>query len=247
METNADRRRRKLAALGEARGLRALAARAGLNWQTLDQIIKGTLLPPKQDGSRSARKLGDDAARKIEEAEKLGHGWFDIPDSIPPHYPAPAPAEAPSEDSAEPPDCVIAQYASGGGMGRGFALEEAPPGHIKSWRVDQEWLRLNVPAHTGVRNLCIVTGFGPSMKPRYNPGDPLLCDRGVTEVDSDGVYFFRVDGHGFIKQLQRIPTRDGLLLRAKSFNPDYDSFEILPEMDFQVFGKILTVWRSEMF
>ena len=95
--------------------------------------------------------------------------------------------------------------------------------------------------------LCIVTGFGPSMKPRYNPGDPLLCDRGVTAVDSDGVYFFRVDGHGFIKQLQRIPTRDGLVLRAKSFNPDYDPFDIDPRMDFQVFGKILTVWRSEQF
>jgi len=28
-------------------------------------------------------------------------------------------------------------------------------------------------------------------------------------------------------------------------NPDYDAFEITPKMDFAVFGKVLTVWRSE--
>ncbi|MCY1222960.1 hypothetical protein D9M72_350690 [compost metagenome] len=113
--------------------------------------------------------------------------------------------------------------------------------------MDPGWLRLNVQHHTGISNLCIVTGFGPSMKPKYNPGDPLLLDTGVTSVESggDGVYFFRVGNHGFIKQLQRIPTENGLVLRAKSFNKDYDPFEITEKMDFAVFGKVLTVWRSE--
>lgn len=145
-------------------------------------------------------------------------------------------------------DFLIAQYDAAGAMGNGgLVLEEQPPGLIKSWRVDPEWLRLNVQHHTGRANLCIVTGFGPSMKPKYNPGDPLLLDRGVTDVESggDGVYFFRVGNHGFIKQLQRIPTENGLVLRAKSFNPDYDPFEITQKMDFAVFGKVLTVWRSE--
>lgn len=64
------------------------------------------------------------------------------------------------------PPLVIPQYAAGGGMGRGFNLTDNPPGHIKSWQVDHEWLRLNVPVHTGLRNLAIVTGFGPSMRPR---------------------------------------------------------------------------------
>lgn len=161
--------------------------------------------------------------------------------------PAPAPHEAPSDAEGAPPDLVITEYSTGGAMGHGYALEENPPGHIKAWRVTPEWLRMNVPMYSSLANLCIVTGFGPSMKPRYNPGDPLLCDRGFTKVDSDGVYFFRVDGHGFIKQLQRIPTENGLILRAKSFNPDYDPFDITSKMDFEVFGKILTVWRSEQF
>lgn len=142
-------------------------------------------------------------------------------------------------------DLTIPQYAAGGAMGNGLVLEDKPPGLIKSWRVDDEWLRLNVRQHTGVANLCIVTGFGPSMRGMFNPGDPLLCDRGVTTVDVDGVYFFRVGEHGFIKMLQRIPTTSGLLIRAKSKNPDYDPFDISEGMDFQVFAKVLTVWKSE--
>jgi len=154
---------------------------------------------------------------------------------------APA-ARPPAVDTGE---LVIEQYNTGGAMGHGLELEEHPPGLIKSWRVDHEWLRMNVRHYTSVKNLCIVTGFGPSMKPKYNPGDPLLCDRGVNAVDTDGVFFFRVGKQGFIKQLQRIPTEEGLIFRAKSYNKDYDTFDITEKMDFQVFGKILTAWKSE--
>ena len=56
-----------------------------------------------------------------------------------------------------------------------------------------------MPVHTGVRNLAIVTGFGPSMRPMFNPGDPLLVDTGVKVIDHEGVYFFRVGDEGFIK------------------------------------------------
>lgn len=174
-------------------------------------------------------------------SDVVGPSHWGMPDGAPIARP---PHEAPAPDGAQP-DLIITEYSSGGAMGHGFQLEDNPPGVIRSLRVSHEWLRMNVPVYSSVANLCIVTGFGPSMKPRYNPGDPLLCDTGYQTVESDGVYFFRVDGHGFIKQLQRIPTRDGLVLRAKSFNPDYDAFEITPDMDFQVFGKILTVWKSE--
>lgn len=148
-------------------------------------------------------------------------------------------------------DLRIPQYEAGGAMGHGLVLEEQPPGLIKSWTVDHEWLRLNVRHHTGIHNLCIVTGFGPSMRGMFNPGDPLLCDLGRKTVDVDGVYFFRVGEHGFIKILQRIPTADGVAIRAKSKNTDYDPFDITPKMltqegYFEVFGKILTIWKSEV-
>lgn len=159
---------------------------------------------------------------------------------------APATFVATTEPAEDPKDCLIAQYDAAGAMGNsGLVLEEQPPRLTKSWRVDPEWLRLNVQHHTGCVNLCMVTSFGPSMKPKYNAGDPLLLYRGHVEIGGDGVSFFRVGNHGFIKQLQRIPTESGLVLRAKSFNKDYDPFEITPKIDFEVFGKVLTVWRSE--
>jgi len=180
--------------------------------------------------------------------DKLPELWAYFADVVgPEHWGMPGTSSSPAPHAEDEEDLVIAQYSATGAMGHGYELEDNPPGLIRSWRVTPDWLRLNVPVYTSISNLCIVTGFGPSMKPRYNPGDPLLCDRGFKTVDADGVYFFRVDGHAFIKQLQRIPTRSGLMLRAKSFNPDYDPFDIDQSMDFQVFGKILTAWRSEQF
>lgn len=165
---------------------------------------------------------------------------------------APAPHEAPTEDGGDS-DLVIAQYDVGGAMGNGgkLILEAEPPGIIKSWRVNQEWLRLNVPVFTCLSNLCIVTGFGPSMKPIFNPGDPLLMDRGVNQVDHEGIYFFRLGDEGFIKIIQRVPNFDkpGFVLRIISKNkedfPPYDISSKHP--DFHVIGKILTVWRSEQY
>lgn len=161
-----------------------------------------------------------------------------------------APVEAPAADGG-PPDLIIRQYEdTGGGMSHGFNLEDNPPGHIRSWRVTHDWLRINVPIHTGVKNLCIVTGFGPSMKPMFNPGDPILVDLGVKMVDHEGAYFFRVGSEGYIKLLQRIPEFDGpgFRLRAMSKNPDYPPFDISPtNPHFEVIGKVLTVWRSEQF
>jgi hypothetical protein len=79
METCDERRKRKLGELAAAHGLDSLAEAAGLKGpESLDQILKGTLLPPrKSDGMQNARSLGDDTARKIEKALGLERGWFD--------------------------------------------------------------------------------------------------------------------------------------------------------------------------
>ncbi len=191
-----------------------------------------------------ARNMTRDSSEKIESALRLPRGWLDDEAQQTQRAEEP-PAKYDVASRAKSGDLAIPQYDAGGAMGNGLILEEKQPGIIKSWVVDYEWLRLNVRHHTGVSNLCIVTGFGPSMQPKYNPGDPLLLDKGVTSVETEGIYFFRVGKHGFIKQLQRIPTEDGLLIRAKSLNKDYDPFDITSKMDFEVFGKVLTVWKSE--
>lgn len=181
--------------------------------------------------------FGEKIARSIEDFAGLPPGWLDVTDG-----PAPIPSVARASK-----DLVIPQFDAGGGMGDGKLLLDDQPGVIKSWHVDNEWLRQNVRQHTGAQNLCIVTGFGPSMRPMFNPGDPLLVDRGVTVCETDAIYFFRIGKHGFIKALQRIPVGNSLVIRAKSKNPDYDPFDITEDMDFAVLGKVLTVWKSEQF
>jgi phage repressor protein C with HTH and peptisase S24 domain len=139
---------------------------------------------------------------------------------------------------------VIDQYHDvRGAMGDGVLLRDQP-GQITGWKVTKEWVSKNVPHNTGANNLRIVTGFGDSMRGMFNSGDPLIVDIGVKSVEYDGVYFFRVGEEGFIKRLQRIPG-DGI--RALSENKAYESWTIKPEMDFEVFGRVLKVWQSEEF
>ena len=40
-----------------------------------------------------------------------------------------------------------------------------------------------------------------------------------------------------------------MIIRAKSLNPTYDPFDITEKMKqhFEIFGKVLTVWRSDHF
>lgn len=139
----------------------------------------------------------------------------------------------------------ISQFNTGGAMGYGLELPEQP-GVIRNLQVSPEWIQKNVHNYTSISNLCVVTGFGDSMRPMFNPGDPLIVDIGIKSAKYDAVYFFRVGTEGFIKRLQRIPTSNGLILRAKSENHQkYDDWEITQDMDFEVFGRVVKVWRSE--
>jgi len=82
------------------------------------------------------------------------------------------------------------------------------------------------------------------MRGMFNSGDPLIVDIGITTVEYDAVYFFRVANEGFIKRLQRVPGR-GLV--AISENKAYESWAIADDMDFEVFGRVLKAWQSEDF
>lgn len=137
----------------------------------------------------------------------------------------------------------IPQYNTGGMGGNGLVLRDQP-GIIENWSVSREWLRANVPYCTSPENLCLVTGFGDSMPDTFNPGDPVLIDKGIAICDHDGVFFFRVGNEGFIKRLQRVP---GVGIRAISQNKDYETWTITPDMDFEVFGKVLKAWKGKNY
>ncbi|MFG0602716.1 helix-turn-helix transcriptional regulator [Delftia sp. WSY_4] len=153
-------------------------------------------------------------------------------------------ANAANVDQRPPRDeIVIRQYSTGGAMGGGLVLRDQP-GVIKSWSVSSEWAQKNLPYVTAYDNLSIVTGFGDSMLGMFNPGDPLLVDTGVRECEFDGVYFFSVDGEGFIKRLQRIPG-EGILVISE--NKKYREWYIKPGMNFQILAKVLRAWESKTY
>ncbi len=183
--------------------------------------------------------FGEKAARRLENDYGMDVGYLDLP--VDEAAPTQAVSIGPSDASIH-----IPRFNTGGAMGAGFELRDQP-GVIEMLRVNKEWLSKNLRHYTAVENLVVVTGFGDSMRPMYNPGDPLIADIGVKTVEFDAVYFFRVGSEGFIKRLQRIPTENGLVLRAKSENAAYETWDITPKMDFEVFGRILKVWRSEDF
>lgn len=151
--------------------------------------------------------------------------------------------KAAPESAKTETDVVISQFDTGGSMGRGVLLKDQP-GVIREWCVSEEWLHKNVNRISSPSNLAIVTGFGDSMRGMFNPGDPLLVDTGIGQFEGDAVYFFRVDDEGFVKRLQRIPG-EGLVVISE--NKAYRDWTIKAGMDFQVFGKVVKVWKGEEF
>lgn len=134
----------------------------------------------------------------------------------------------------------IPQYDAIGAMGDGVLLRDQS-GIICEWQVSEDWVQKNIKGYTSIKNICLVTGFGDSMKGLYNSGDPLIMDKGIITVDHDGVYFFRVGNEGFIKRLQRIPGKG---IRVISDNKNYEAWDVTEDMDFEVFGKIHKAWQG---
>lgn len=217
--------------------------------------------PPSVNAWFSGETKTMKGATAAKAAQVYGCNVLWLSDGIGPMWPSAGPktpedpestADAAPESQASSSEVTIVQYDVSGGMDtRGkLVLEAEQPGIIKSWRVDRQWLELNVRSYTSLSNLCIVTGFGPSMKGMFNPGDPLLMDLGVNRVDHEGVYFFRVGDEGFIKILQRVPEFEGpgFRLRVISKNPDYPPYDLSPRNPHLIIiGKILTVWKSEQY
>lgn len=222
-------------------GTGTLAEAADCSKKYLEQIVQGF----QSGNDKNPRKLGDTVAKKIANALGKEPFWMDQPhpdlwgDDADEHTLSNVTRLRPKKTE----EITIRQYETGGAMGRGLELRDQP-GVIHSWTVNPEWLEKNVKSHTSARNLCIVTGFGDSMRPMFNPGDPLIVDTGVVAVEFDAVYFFRVGNEGFIKRLQRVPGK-GLL--AISENGAYRDWIVDDSMDFEVFGRVLKVWRSEDF
>lgn len=239
METNAERRRKKLADLCAQRGLKQVAERAGLSAASLDQIIKGVLLPPRKDGTRNPRNLGDDAARKIEDAEGLGLGWFDEPPSI---------TTSRVKVSAAPED--RAEFLSAAGfvpliswVTAGAWADVADP-YEPGVAMDDTWLPC--PAKHSPRTYCLrVRGesmFNPGGSPSYANGDVIFVDPSREALPGDRVVV-RLDDHqeATFKQLV---IEDGRKL-LKALNPEWKPRYVEINGHATITGVVIGKWVPE--
>lgn len=207
-------------------GYKSVADRARVSADNLWQILNGTKLP-----SGSPRGVGVRLRDKLDTAFP---GWVSAAIKV---------SDAQEPIPVKSKNLTIRQFDTGGGMGRGVVLQDQP-GMIQSMEVTPEWVQKNIRNFSSVGNLAIVTGFGDSMKPLYNSGDPLLVDRAVKEVKFEAIYFFRVGDEGFVKRLQRIPGKGILVI---SDNSAYRDWTITEDMDFEVFARVIKVWCGEDF
>lgn len=114
---------------------------------------------------------------------------------------------------------------------------------IREMTVHLDWLKTQGVPYSSLENLAIITGDGDSMEGTFRDGDSLLVDRGITEIRTDAVYVFTLDGDLFIKRLQRMT---GGALRMISDNPVYPPIMIdgadLEKIHIQ--ARVLLVWNA---
>jgi len=127
-------------------------------------------------------------------------------------------------------------------MGSG-RVPEHPIKVIRDITVHLDWLKTQGLAFSSTENLAIINGDGDSMNGTFRDGDSLLVDRGITEIRTDAVYVFTLDGDLFIKRLQRMT---GGALRMISDNPVYPAIMIegsdLEKIHIQ--ARVLLVWNA---
>jgi phage repressor protein C with HTH and peptisase S24 domain len=127
-------------------------------------------------------------------------------------------------------------------MGHGLVPENQVE-VIREMTVHLDWLKTQGVPYSSLENLAIITGDGDSMEGTFRDGDSLLVDRGITEIRTDAVYVFTLDGDLFIKRLQRMT---GGALRMISDNPVYPPIMIdgadLEKIHIQ--ARVLLVWNA---
>lgn len=142
-----------------------------------------------------------------------------------------------------PDDIEIPQYDVRASMGSGQVLPSDYIDTIRNITVAPSFLPDQGVSYTKAENLAVITGFGESMNKTFCSGDPLIIDRGITTVVTDGIYLFSMSDTIFVKRLQRIPNG----IRVISDNDLYPPYDLIGEDAGQIIihARVLLAWRSQ--
>lgn len=124
-------------------------------------------------------------------------------------------------------------FDGGAGMGEGVSNQDYPE-VIRTVQVAEWELRRKLGYLPRPGRIQIITGRGPSMRPKIEHGDVVMVDTDVTYFDGDDYYLINVDGESQIKMLQK--RGDGLY--AVSVNPDFPEWKV-DQGSFIIAGKVM--------
>lgn len=191
------------------------------------------------------RKMGEKAALNLELKIGLTTGTLTSPPSQEPPTAAPDNVVHLPMRPAKDKNFILIPYLDvAASMGHGKAASEMHIEVIRDMTVHLDWLRTQGLSFSKSDNLAIITGEGDSMSGTFADGDALLVDRGITEVKTDAIYVFTLDGDLYIKRLQRLT---GGLLRMISDNSVYPPITIDESMidRMHIQARVLLAWNAK--
>jgi len=138
-----------------------------------------------------------------------------------------------AENETSPGYVRFELFEGGAGMGAGLVNEDYPEVvrtiEVAEWEVRRKLGFLPRPGR-----IQIITGRGPSMRPKLEDGDIVWVDTTVDYFDGDDYYLINIGGETQIKMLQK--RGDGLYV--VSVNTDFPAYRP-DEGDVTVLGKAL--------
>jgi phage repressor protein C with HTH and peptisase S24 domain len=124
-------------------------------------------------------------------------------------------------------------FEGGAGMGQGLVNQDYPEVvrqiEVADWEVRRKLGFLPKPGR-----IQLITGRGPSMRPKLEDGDIVWIDTSCDYFDGDDFYLINIGGETQIKMLQK--RGDGLYV--VSVNPDFPAYRS-GEGEVTILGKAL--------
>jgi len=174
------------------------------------------------------RVMSGTTARAIEASLGLAAGWMDTQ-----HAPDSLSSSEFSESETRPGYVRFDLFEGGAGMGAGMVNQDYPEVvqtiEIAEWEVRRKLGYLPQPGR-----IKIITGRGPSMRPKLEDGDIIWIDTTCDYFDGDDYYLINIGGETQIKMLQK--RGDGLYV--VSVNTDFPAYRPDPG-DVSILGKAL--------
>lgn len=184
------------------------------------------------------RELTIEAARQIAEALGVPWKWLLFGDgdagvSVASEPPAPKPR-------AESDIYRLQELDVRAAAGEGALIDSPVHQTVAEWTMPRALLRGHTTASAG--GLKIITVYGDSMSPEFQPGDRVMVDTGDRVPSPPGVFVIW-DGFGLVvKRVEMIPYSDPPMMRLLSRNDQYETRE-LPAREVVINGRVVGKWQ----